>query len=573
VTRKGGHPHVVAAEKYCRDVLAGRLPAGKWATLACRRHLEDRKRERTKACRFKFDPDGAERVCRFLELLPHVKGKWAKRDPKKPAANRLKLEGWQCFIVVSLFGWIRKGSGLRRFRKCSIYLPRKNGKSTTAGGIAWWMFGKDGEPGAEVYSGATTEKQAWEVFGPARQMALAEPALPEALGVTVNASNMIRLADASKFEPIIGKPGDGASPHCAIVDEYHEHPTSDLYDTMLTGMGAREQPLLLVISTAGYDIAGPCYDDWLTVQKILEGTLEADDHFGVIYAADPEDDWTSEIALRKANPNAGVSVSIEFLQSQLRDAIGNPRKQGVFKTKHLNIWENARDAYVNMQRWTECRDQELDLTAFAGRRCYIGMDLASKVDIAALELLFPLDDGAYARFGRYYLPDETVQLPHNDHYRGWARAGWLTVTEGNIIDFGRILEDLQLLAAQFDVVSLGYDPFQATMLVTELMNAGLPCIEVRPTVLNFSEPMKQADALIRARKLRHNGDPVMSWMVSNVVAKMDAKDNVYPRKDREEKKIDGFVALLTALGLALRDQTPDLDEVFSNPITMRRGRA
>lgn len=549
--RHAKNPHVAAAEKYARDVIAGRVPAGKWARLACQRHVADRRAEKTKAFRFRFDPDRAERVCRFLELLPHVKGRWARRDPKRPGSTRLKLEAWQSFFVCSIFGWLRKGTELRRFRKASIYLPRKNGKSTTAAGIGWWMFAKDGEPGAEVYSGATTEKQAWEVFGPARQMALADAAMPDGLGVTVNASNMIRLEDASKFEPIIGKPGDGASPHCAIVDEYHEHATPDLYDTMLTGMGAREQPLQLVISTAGYDIAGPCYDDWLTVQKVLEGVADDPTHFGVIYAADPEDDWTSEIALRKANPNAGVSVSLEFLQSQLRDAIGNPRKQGVFKTKHLNIWENARDAFINMQRWAECRNPGLKLADFAGRRCVIGLDLASKIDIAAAEILFPLEGGRYARFGRYYLPDETVQLPQNDHYRAWARAGLLTVTEGNIIDFGRILEDLSQIASTVDLEALAYDPFQATMLVTELMNAGLPCVEVKPTVRNLSEPMKQVDALIRARQLEHDGDPVMAWMMSNVVAKTDAKDNVYPRKERDEKKIDGFVALCMAMNRAM----------------------
>jgi phage terminase large subunit-like protein len=546
-----GHPHVAAAEKYARDVIAGRVPAGKWALLACQRHLEDRRREKSKAFRFKFDPKKANDVCKFVELLPHVKGRWARLDPKHPAAGLLKLEPWQCFIVASMFGWLRKGTTLRRFRKASIYLPRKNGKSTTAAGLGWWMFSKDDEPGAEVYSGATTEKQAWEVFGPARQMALREPRLPEGTGTTVNASNMIRLSNASKFEPIIGKPGDGASPHCAIVDEYHEHPTADLYDTMLTGMGAREQPLLLVISTAGDNLAGPCYDDWLTVQKILERTLDDDTHFGIIYAADAEDDWTSEVALRKANPNAGVSVSIEFLQSQLRDAINNPRKQGIFKTKHLNLWVNARDAYINMQRWAECESADLTLDSMAGRPCYIGMDLASKVDIAALELLFPLDGGGYARFGKYYLPDETVQAPENDHYRGWAKSGLLTVTDGNIIDFNRILEDIEALATRFEVQALGYDPFQATMLVTELMNAGLPCVEVKPTVLSLSEPMKQVEALIRDRKLQHDGDPVMTWMMSNVVAKEDAKDNVYPRKDRPEKKIDGFVALCMAMNRAM----------------------
>jgi phage terminase large subunit-like protein len=544
-------PHVAAAEKYCRDVVAGKLPAGKWARLACARHLDDRRRERTKAFAFKFDSTEAERVCKFVEMLPHVKGRWARLDPKRPKDGLLRLEPWQCFIVVSLYGWRRKGTTFRRFRKASIYLPRKNGKSTMAAGMGWWMFGKDNEPGAEVYSGATTEKQAWEVFGPARQIGLKQPALAEGLGVTVNASNMIRLGDASKFEPIIGKPGDGASPHCAIVDEYHEHPTADLYDTMLTGMGAREQPLLLVISTAGDNLAGPCYDDWLTVQKVLERTVEDDSHFGIIFAADPEDDWTSELALRKANPNAGVSVSIEFLQSQLQDAINNPRKQGIYKTKHLNLWVNARDAYINMQRWADCRQAGLSLDDMAGRVCYVGMDLASKVDIAALELLFPLDDGAYARFGRYYLPDETVQAPENDHYRGWAKSGLLTVTDGNIIDFGRILEDVEALAMRFQVEALAYDPFQATMLVTELTNAGLPCVEVKPTVLSLSEPMKQVEALIRDRKLHHDGDPVMTWMMSNVVAKEDAKDNVYPRKDRPEKKIDGFVALCMAMNRAM----------------------
>jgi phage terminase large subunit-like protein len=544
-------PHVASAEKYARDVVAGRVPAGKWTRLACQRHLDDRRREKTAAFQFRFDREKAERRCASLEKFPHVKGRWARRDPKNPAANRLKLEPWQCFITASIFGWVRKGIGLRRFRKASIYEPRKNGKSTWAAGVGWLMFAADGEPGAEVYSGATTEKQAWEVFGPARQMAIAEPMLAEATGVTVNASNMVRLSDASKFEPVIGKPGDGASPHCAIVDEYHEHDTPDLYDTMLTGMGAREQPLLLVISTAGDNLAGPCYDDWLTVQKVLERTVEDETHFGIIYAADADDDWTSELAILKANPNAGVSVSVEFLQSQLRDAINNPRKQGVYKTKHLNQWVNARDAYINMQRWADCRQDGLALEQMAGRRCYLGMDLASKVDIAAIELLFPLDGGAFARFGRYYLPDETAQAAENDHYRGWSRVGLLTVTDGNIIDFGRILEDVEALARRFQVEALAYDPFQATMLVTELMNAGLPCVEVKPTVLSLSEPMKQVEALIRDRKLHHDGDPVMTWMMSNVVAKEDAKDNVYPRKDRPEKKIDGFVALCMAMNRAM----------------------
>lgn len=545
------HPHVAAGERWARDVIAGRVPASKWTRLACERHFADKKRARTKAWLYKFDLDAAERVCRFLELLPHIKGRWARRDPKRPNAHRIKLAAWQCFAIISIFGWLKKRDGKRRFRKGSIYLPRKNGKSTIAAGIGHWMAWKDGEPGAEVYSGATTEKQAWEVFGPARLMAKNEPDMADGLGIEVNASNLVRLSDGSKFEPIIGKPGDGASPHCSITDEFHEHPTSDQYDTMLTGMGAREQPLALVISTTGDNLAGPCYDDWLTVKKLMERVLEDETHFGLIFTVDDDDDWTSELALRKANPNYDVSVGAEFLQQQQRDAINNARKQGTFKTKHLNVWVQARDAYVNMQRWAECEQPDLTLQALHRRPCYVGMDLASKVDLAAIELLFPLDDGTFARFGKYYLPSETVEAPENQHYRAWAKEGWLTVTEGNIIDFTRILEDIDALQSEVQIVELAYDPAQATMLVTELQNAGVQCIELRPTVLNYSEPMKQIEALIRDRKIKHNGDPVMRWAMSNVVAKLDAKDNVYPRKERPENKIDPFVALCAAMARAM----------------------
>jgi phage terminase large subunit-like protein len=543
--------YVKLGEKYARDVAAERIPACKWVRLACERHLKDRRRERRRAFAYKFDAARAERVCRFIGLLPHIKGRWARRDPRKPEGHRLTLAAFQCFVTMSLFGWVRKRDGRRRFRKASIYLPRKNGKSTWAAAVGHWMFSKDDEVGAEVYSGATTEKQAWEVFGPARLMAKAEPDMCEGLGIEVNAASMVRDNGAAKFEPIIGKPHDGASPHLAIVDEFHEHQTADLYDTMLTGMGARDQPLQLVISTAGDNLAGPCYDDWLTVQKILQGVVEDETHFGIIYAADPEDDWTSEIALRKANPNYGVSVGAEFLQQQQRDAISNARKQGAFKTKHLNQWVQARDAFVNMQRWAECRDSSLKLDDFHKQRVLVGMDLASKVDLAAVELLFPRAEGRYARFGKYYLPDEAVQAPENEHYRAWAKQGWLTVTEGNIIDFTRILEDLQWIASTFELAELAYDPAQATMLVTEAQNAGITCVELRPTVLNYSEPMKQIEALIRDRKLAHNGDPVMTWAMSNVVAKLDAKDNVYPRKERVENKIDPFVALCSAMARAM----------------------
>lgn len=539
------------AEQYVRDVVAGEIVACELTIKACQRHLDDLKRSKSKAFPYKFDPERAERKAKFMHLLPHVKGKWARKVPGKPNAHLQKLAPWQLFIVCCLFGWVKKSSGFRRFRKGSVYVPRKNGKSLLAADIGLAMFCFDDEIGAEVYSGATTEKQAWEVFAPARRICLNDPRLVKAFDIEVNAANLARVLDGSKFEPVIGKPGDGASPHCAIHDEYHEHPSSDQYDTMSTGMGARDQPLQLVISTAGDNIASPCYEDWLTCKKILEGVLEDDTHFAIIYTIDKDDDWTSEIALRKANPNFDVSVSAEYLQLQIRDGINHAAKASRVKTKHLNLWVTARDAYFNLQRWQECMDVSLDMDAMNGRECWIGLDLASKVDLAALELLFPLSDGRYARFGRYYLPEATVELPENQQYRTWRDQGWLTVTPGNIIDFTQILRDLVEFAGRFKIREVPYDPHQATMLVTAAMDEGLPMIEFRPTVLNYSEPMKFMDGMIRDRKYRHNGDPVFNWALGNVVAKLDAKDNVYPRKELEKNKIDPVVAHISALGRAM----------------------
>lgn len=435
-------------------------------------------------------------------------------------------------------------------------MPRKNAKSTLAAAIGHWMAWMDDEPGAEVYAGATTEKQAMEVFAPARLMVKNEPRMAEALQIEVGSQRLFRLDDASKFQPIIGKPGDGASPHLSITDEYHEHDTSDQYDTMVTGMGAREQPLAFIISTAGDNLAGPCFDDWLTSKKILEKILDDETHFCIIYTMDEEDDWTSDEALRKANPCIDVSVSEEFLKNQRKDAIVNARKQGSFKTKHLNVWVQARNAYINMQKWMACK-RSFKLEDFKKKPCVMGLDLASKVDLAALELLFE-DGDEYYRFGKYYLPRATVDLPENQHYKKWEEEGWLTVTDGNIIDFEQIEEDILQCGTDFQLENLAYDPHQATMLVTRLQNAGVPCIEVRPTVLNFSEPMKMVEGWIRDQKLLHNGDPVCTWSMSNVVAREDAKDNVYPRKERPEKKIDPFVALLSAAALkVLVKQEPE----------------
>lgn len=560
--------HVEKGTQYARDVISGAVIAGKWVKLACKRHLDDLDRaamghnggpslDDEDVFPYFFDPKAAEKACNFIELLPHTKGKWAAKRQK------LVMEPWQCFKTMCIFGWKRVTDGARRFRKAFVLESRKNGKSAWAAAVGLYMLCADNEFGAEVYSGATNEKQAWEVFKPARLMAKNSPALTAYYGVETGkgaGSNLYKMADGAKFETVVGNPGDGASPSCAIVDEYHEHDTDAMVSTFETGMGARDQPLLLIISTAGDNIAGPCYAMQQEVEKMLERVVPNEELFGIIYSADTDVDWTSELALLQANPNYDVSIRGEFLKSMQKDAIQNARKVGAFKTKHLNLWVQARNAYFNIQRWKESAKPTLTLEMFHNQPVKIGLDLASKVDIAAKEYLFRLDqcncDVAkvlqdegykYARFGQYYLPEKTISLGENEHYQGWVLDKWITDTPGDMIDYVQIRDEILDDRDQFQLEELAFDQHQARMMVSELIAEGIPCVEVAPLVLNFSEPMKEIEALIRSRAIAHNGDPVYTWMLSNVVSKPDRKDNDYPNKDRPENKIDGPVAQIMAM--------------------------
>lgn len=567
-----GYRHVQDAYDYAYDVVEGRIPACKWVKLACKRAIDDLYREDGQ---FYFDPGAAEKACSFIELLPHTKGKWAAQRQK------ITLEGFQCFFVSMIFGWKRSIDDKRRFRKALLLLPRKNGKSLLAAGIGLYMFCADGEFGAEVYSGATNEKQAWEVFKPALLMAKNSPALTRYYGVSAMTSNMHKLSDGAKFEPVIGKPGDGASPSCAIVDEYHEHDTDVMLSTMETGMGAREQPLLLVITTAGDNLSGPCYSMQKDLEKVLEGVTHNDEFFGVVYTVDPDVDWVSDAALRMANPNYDVSVFGSFLQSMQKEAIQNPRKVGVFKTKHLNVWVQAKDAYFNIQKWLESTRPQITLEDFHNQPVIIGIDLASKIDIAAKRYLFRLDeckcematmlqdDGyKYASFGKYYLPSATISLGENEHYQGWALEGKLSETDGSMIDYITVRDDILDDRESFQLLEVAFDPHQAMQMMSELTAEGIATVEVRPLVMNFSDPMKEIDGLIRSKAIAHNGDEVYTWMLSNVVSKRDLKDNDYPNKQRPENKIDGPVAEIMAMARWLtREDKPDLGDFLRNVVS------
>ena len=549
--------YIAIAKQYAQSVVSGAIPACRWVQLACQRQLNDLARFKGKDSPYRFNPKLSDRngrgfhpadnLCAFIERLPHVKGPLA--------GEPISLEPWQVFILTTVFGWVTP-DGKRRFRRSYIEVPRGNAKSTLSSAVALYMLAADHEGGAEVYSLATTRDQARIVFGDAQTMARRSPGFRTRFSVNVGAHNMHVLASGSKFEALSaeGSTLDGLNIHFGCVDELHAHKTRTVYDVVETGTGKRDNSLLWVITTAGSNRAGICYEVRTFVSKLLDGVFEDDTQFGIIYGLDDGDDWTSENALIKANPNWGISVRPEILGPLQAKAMQLPSAVNNFKTKHLNEWVNADTAWMDMRAWDACADTSLDIDNFIGQPCWIGLDLASKTDIAALILVFahPEIADAYVTFGKYYLPEDTVHGAGNSQYSGWMRIDRLTVTPGNVIDFSWIEADLLDMASRFAIQAVAFDPFHATQLSTRMLAEGLPMIEVRPTVLNFSEPMKILEALVLQKKLAHDGDPVLTWMASNVVAHLDVKDNIYPRKERPENKIDGIVALIMALSRAIK---------------------
>lgn len=554
------YPHSKDATAYAYDVINGHRAACKEEVQACQRFIADLQG----LDGYFYDVEKAEKACSFIQKLPHTKGKWAAKRQK------LNLEGWQKFIICNLFGWVDK-SGLRRYRKAYLKIPRKNGKSAMAAGIGHYMFSKDGEFGAEVYSGATTEKQAWEVFGPARLMAIRTQEYTEFYGIEVNAKNLNILENGSKFEPLIGKPGDGASPSCAIVDEYHEHATDDFLETMETGMGAREQPLLLAITTSGSNIAGPCFDMETECKKLLDGVFKDERIFTIIYGIDDGDDWTKPEILEKANPNIDISVSREFLEAQQREAIRNASKQNAFKRKHLNQWVGAHTAWMNMEVFNKCAE-ELNINNYIGKGCIIPVDLASRIDITATPKVFIEDVGGkmhYTLFNRFYIPEETVFKAENSHYLKWVNDGHLIATDGNEIDFNEIQQDLKSSMDKYSAKEITYDPWRATQLAQGLQAEGANIVEFRNTVSNMSPAMYELEAAISSGRFHFDGNPVFTWMMSNVIAKVDAKDNIYPRKQNVKNKIDGVVALIMAIGRAMaHEEQLNINDFINDPVSL-----
>lgn len=542
--------YCLTAARYEEDVLAGRILACEYVKQAVQRNRIDRERYKSSGL-YVFSESEGNRVCKFIELLTHTKGALA--------GQKIKLEPWQVWILTTIFGWRRRSDSGRRFRRVYIEVPRGNGKSSLSSGVALYCLLADREPGAEVYSFATTRDQAKIVFGDAKQMCVANKPLRDNFGLEVlaNALYVPRTNSTFQAKSAEGSTLDGLNTHFACIDELHAHKTRAVYDVVETSMGKRLNSLLWVITTAGFDTAGICYEIRAMVREVLNRTVMDETQFGVIYTIDEGDDWTTEEALIKANPNWGVSVMPDVVLPLQKKAMTIASAANNFKTKHLDVWCSAGTAWMDMVAWGRCGKMR-DLDDMLGKPCVIGLDLGAKNDLTAKVLVFKeeSDDGK-PRFyvsTRLYLPESAIEKTTNSQMAGWAQSEAISVTGGAMTDFSRIEEEIREDLSRFEVQAIAYDPWQATQLAVDLSEDGAPMVEYRNTVQNLSEPMKWLEALVQDGRIEHDENPVMTWMMGNVVAKVDAKDNIYPRKERYEQKIDGPVALMYALAMCLSER-------------------
>ncbi|HLI51910.1 MAG TPA: terminase TerL endonuclease subunit [Thermomicrobiaceae bacterium] len=535
-------PAASAVTAYADAVLSGEIAAGKLVKLACERHLRDLELGHKRG--LSFDAEAAERAIAFFGFLRHSKGEWAGQP--------IELRPWQAFIVGSLFGW-KRTDGSRRFRTAYVEVPRKNGKSTTAAGIALLLGFFDGEGGAEVYAAATKKDQARIVWDEAKRMVEKSPALKARIQPLAHSLSDQRTA--SKFLPL-GRDADtmdGLNIHAAIVDELHAHPNREVVDVLETATGARRQPLIFYITTAGHGHESVCWEKRQYAVSILEETVEDDSVFGYIATIDAGDDWDSPESWAKANPNLGVSVKLEDLERKAKQAREIPSQQNAFRRLHLDEWTEQAERWIDMKRWDAC-DGDVDPVALAGQKCFVGVDLASTIDITAAIAVFGRPDGSYEALCRFWRPEDTIyEAERRDHvpYRQWAEAGYLHLTEGNAIDPGHIADDLAGWLAPYQVVEVPFDKWNASALAAKLEVEGLTMVAMPQGFQTYSEPCHRLEGLLLDGKLRHGGNPILRWMAAQVMVKHGPNEAIRPFKPNGSGiHDDGIVALLMGLARA-----------------------
>ena len=518
---------------------------GELETLARERIL--RAHEEWPAKGYTFDLAAGLRVIEFVEdYCRHYKGEWA--------GTPMLMEPWQKVILLEAFGWMRE-DGLRVHRTLWLELGRKNGKSALAAALGVYLLIADGEQGAEVYSSATKRDQGRIVFQFAKEIVAQSPRLSEY--IKVQRTNMSVMRTRSKFEPLSaeGDTLDGLSPHGNIIDELHSHRDRNVYDKLITAQAARRQPMSVCITTAGiYDpeqIGWQLHDH---ATALLNNTVEDDSWFVWISAADKDDDPYALETWQKANPNLGVSIYPGFIEQRASEALSQPSSLNAFTRLHLNQWTQQIERWLDMTHWDAC-NHEVDLDALEGRECYLGLDLSSKLDLTALALIFPpTDDDLWRLSVNCYIPRESMaerERVDRIPYSTWERDGWITPTEGDVIDYTWIEKDILELSERFNVQEVAYDPWSAQQTALRIRDdIGIPVVPVRQGFMSLSEPTKEFERLVVSGKLAHGGNSCLGWQAANVQLRHDPAGNIKPDKGRQTHKIDGIAASIISLARA-----------------------
>lgn len=503
-----------------------------------------------------FDATAADdAVAFFAELLHHVKG--------PDAGKAFALEPWQAAIVGCLFGW-KLATDLRRYRKSLVFVPRKNGKTALCAGLVLLMLVTDREAGAEIYGAAASRDQARQVFDHAQGMVRAEPELWKRLRIFRSVITYENGPAPAKYE-LLSSDGDlqhGRNVHGAIVDELHVQKSEDLVDVLETGTGARTQPLIVYITTAGYDRESVCWEKYEYACKVRDGVVEDGAFLPAIYEAAADDDWADPKVWRKANPNLGVSVSADYLAGECEKAKRIPRYENTFRRLHLNQWTEQSSRWISLEAWDACCG-DVDAVALRerlrGRRCYGGIDLSSTTDLTAFALVFPPDEpGQKWHTLRWsWVPEDSAAERSRGKrkeapYVTWANRGLIELTPGRTIEYALIRKRINELRQLYDIQEVGYDPWNAQYLCAEQLGSedGLQTVAIRQGMGSMSEPSKVFERLVLSGALLHGGDPVTRWAVSHLSVRTDANDNYMPDKKSSGDRIDPVVATIIALARA-----------------------
>ncbi|WP_424162887.1 terminase large subunit [Bacillus amyloliquefaciens] len=535
---------------YSREVISGEIVACEKHIWACERFLNDVSREGTREFPYVFDDEKARRFLYWMTQFKHTKG------PLQ--GENIVPEPIQIFIFGNVYGWVHKDTGYRRFKKVYWQVGRKNTKTQSLACVGSYEAMANDEYMSEVYIGATKTEQAKICWNEIKAQIMQADLLnkPEkkyriAYGKIEHPKTQSKIEALSKDA---GKTGDGFNPQCGIIDEYHAHKTSEIYDVLASGMAARAQPLMLIITTAGFELNNPAYRvEYDYVSRILDPNKveQNEQYFVMINELDKGDDVKDEKNWIKANPIVAANEhGLNYLRGELEVALAVPEKMRNFMTKNMNIWVNMREnGYMDMQAWTDCGSDQLpDLK---NRECYVGIDLSKTIDLTAASFIFPLDDGSFAVESHGFMPEDTFHermKTDNVPYDLWKERGWLTTTDGAVVDYDYIRAFIKKMENQngWRIKEIGYDPYNATQFAQQMEADGYTMVEIRQGVATLSEPTKDFRAKVKAKKVIHPKNDLLTWAMGNAVTKMDAQENIMLDKSKSTQRIDPAAALINA---------------------------